>query len=362
MPVIKVKSKEVKIKVPLTTLRIEPTTQSKTVEPSIEEQLITPDEGIFALSSVTVNPIPDEYIIPSGEIKIIENGEYDITNKATAKVEVPEPTGTLEIKANGVYNVKDKEFADVNVPEKKLGIKTITKNGIYKASDDNLDGYSKVNVETSGVDINDYFTAKQRDLGSNYIKSTIKRLPSFVYELLNGYKWNYRGLFAYMSNLEEVELFDMTGSYSARNMFASCSSLKELPAYDFSNISDCYTMCHTCSSLTTIPKLNCVKIQDFTYAFSYCKSLTTLGGFENLGQAYLTTQNENYAPYQLKLDDSPKLTYESLMNVINNLYDIATAGVKPQQLILGSTNLAKLTSEEGQQALANATAKGWTVS
>ena len=36
MPVIKVKSKEVKIKVPLTTLRIEPTTQTKTVEPSIE--------------------------------------------------------------------------------------------------------------------------------------------------------------------------------------------------------------------------------------------------------------------------------------------------------------------------------------
>ena len=39
MPVIKVKSKEVKIKVPLTALRIEPTTQSKTVEPSIEEQI-----------------------------------------------------------------------------------------------------------------------------------------------------------------------------------------------------------------------------------------------------------------------------------------------------------------------------------
>ena len=209
-----------------------------------------------------------------------------------------------------------------------------------------------------GVDINDYFTAKQRDLGTNYIKSTIKRLPSFVYELLNGYKWNYRDLFAYMSNLEEVELFDMTGSYSARNMFASCSSLKELPAYDFSNISDCYTMCHTCSSLTTIPKLNCVKIVDFTYAFSNCHSLTTLGGFENLGQAYLTTKNENYAPYRLMLDDSPKLTYESLMNVINNLYDIATAGVKPQQLIIGATNLAKLTEEE----IKIATDKGWTVS
>ena len=60
MPVIKVKSKEVKIKVPITTLRIEPTTQTKTVEPSIEEQTIIPDKGIFALSSVTVNPVTSE--------------------------------------------------------------------------------------------------------------------------------------------------------------------------------------------------------------------------------------------------------------------------------------------------------------
>ena len=46
------------------------------------------------------------------------------------------------------------------------------------------------------------------------------------------------------------------------------------------------------------------------------------------------------------------------MNVINNLYDIASAGVKPQQLVLGSENLAKLTAEE----IKIATDKGWTVS
>ena len=46
------------------------------------------------------------------------------------------------------------------------------------------------------------------------------------------------------------------------------------------------------------------------------------------------------------------------MNVINNLYDIATKGCNAQLLYLGSTNLAKLSAEE----IAIATNKGWTVS
>ncbi|MDD7754008.1 MAG: hypothetical protein PUJ51_05820, partial [Clostridiales bacterium] len=62
--------------------------------------------------------------------------------------------------------------------------------------------------------------------------------------------------------------------------------------------------------------------------------------------------------YSLKFQQSYNLTHDSLMNVINNLYDIKTKGVKPQQLILGSGNLAKLSEEE----LAIAQNKGWSVS
>ena len=87
-----------------------------------------------------------------------------------------------------------------------------------------------------------------------------------------------------------------------------------------------------------------------------------MGGFQNLGQAYKTTQSANYAYYKLDLSKQTKLTEQSLINVLNNLYDIATKGCKVQQVILGSTNLAKLVSEEGQQALTNAQTKGWTVS
>lgn len=42
-------------------------------------------------------PIPDEYIIPSGVERIEQNGEYDIKDKASVIVEVPEPSIPQEI-------------------------------------------------------------------------------------------------------------------------------------------------------------------------------------------------------------------------------------------------------------------------
>ena len=89
-----------------------------------------------------------------------------------------------------------------------------------------------------------------------------------------------------------------------------------------------------------------------------CNSLKNLGGFENLGMAYETSQSANYSDYTLDLRDSKNLTHESLMNVINNLYDIKTKGCNAQRLILETTNINKLTSEE----IAIATEKGFSVS
>ena len=76
----------------------------------------------------------------------------------------------------------------------------------------------------------------------------------------------------------------------------------------------------------------------------------------------MTSQRANYDYYKLVLTSSTKLTEQSIINILNNLYDIATKGCNAQQVVLGSTNLAKLTSEEGQTALNNAQAKAWTIS
>ena len=103
---------------------IEPVTQEIVIEPTFENVIKTPDEGFTGFSKVTFKSIPEEYIIPTGEIEITENGSYDVVEKAVA---------------------------NVNVPEKVLGTKIIDKNGTYNAIDDALDGYSSVEVGTVSV-------------------------------------------------------------------------------------------------------------------------------------------------------------------------------------------------------------------
>ena len=273
--------------------------QEKETTPTKEIQQIIADQQYDGLSKVVVNAIPDEYIIPSGEIEFNQNGTYDVTDKINAIV---------------------------NIPEKKLGSKTITKNGTYKASDDDLDGYSEVEVETSGVDINDYYLTS----GSyNDIRKYIKTIP----------------------------LLDTSNVTDMHSMFYGCKNLISIPQLDTSKVTYMYNMFNGCKSLTTIPQLDTSNVIGVDSMLSRCTSLTTLGGFQNLGMAYSTTASANYGNYRLDLSVCTKLTHDSLMNVINGLYDIKSKGCNAQQLILGSTNLAKLTAEE----VAIATNKGFNV-
>ena len=92
--------------------------------------------------------------------------------------------------------------------------------------------------------------------------------------------------------------------------------------------------------------------------------LTNLIFGTNLGKGY-TQKTSNLNEYCCGLSFVSLLNHESLMDVINKLYDlnltydVANGGtLYTQQLMLGSTNLAKLTPEE----IAIATNKGWTVS
>lgn len=389
---------------------ITPTTQEKTITPTKEEQIVLPDGDIFALSKVTVEKIPDEYIVPRGTLDISENGTYDVTEKTSANVNVQPPLQAKATTENGTIT-PDKDYyglssVEVNVPVYTLGTKRITANGVYNATDDGLDGYSKVEVETSGADLNEYFnTTITNSNASNYYRDKmLKKIPtitvdkstttlgtSFSYcpvseiniigdtsNVTSMYQaYYYAGIkkaplidtsnvttfyqcHNYNTKLEELPLYDMGNNTSLQNYCANSSKIKIFPKYNTSKVTTFQYMLNGCTGLERIEEIDGSSAINVSYCFSNlagARNLTYFGGFKNLGMAYLTTTGANNTYYGLDLYYCNYLTHESLMNVINGLYDIASKGCNTQQLKLHTTQRALLSDED----IAIATNKGWTV-
>lgn len=164
-------------------------------------------------------------------------------------------------------------------------------------------------------------------------------------------------MFSVCKNLEEIPLLDTSNVTNMHEMFGNCELLRTIPELNTVSVSSMPSMFINCSSIKDIPLLEASSVTNVWQIFDGCELLENLGGLKNLGQAYSTTMTANDGWYSLVLSKCPLLTHDSLMNVINNLYDIKSKGVKPQTLQLGDTNKAKLTAEE----IAIATNKGWNV-
>lgn len=155
--------------------------------------------------------------------------------------------------------------------------------------------------------------------------------------------------------------FDTSAVNSFADTFANCSSITnlDLSCFNTNNILSLSEMFLGCSNLVDLNmiNLNMEKVTDINYMFDGCTKLTNLQFPKNLGRGYLTTQNANYQKYSLDLRNSKLLTHESLLSILNNVYDIKSHGVAEQSIKLSSESLAKLTADE----IAIATNKGWTV-
>lgn len=66
-----------------------PTSEEKTVTPTTYDQEITPSDADY-LKKVTVEKIPSNYIIPTGEQTYNENGEFDVTSIKKAIIAIPD--------------------------------------------------------------------------------------------------------------------------------------------------------------------------------------------------------------------------------------------------------------------------------
>lgn len=253
---------------------------------------------------------------------------------------------------------------------------------------------------SGGVKIEEYFETAPKN-GNTKINHLIKRVPEIdTSNLTSGYC-----LFQDCSKLTSIPWFNTSNMTAGNYMFSQCSLLETVPEIDTSNMIQIDAMFQGCRSLTAIPQINTQNVENFNGLFNncsnltsvpaldtskatnigymftlctklkstfeinaskvtnvagfvnYCSSLTEIGPLVNLGEAYSTSSSENAWGYSLDLSYCKSLSHDSLVNLFNNLYDIASKGCNKQKINLGTENLAKLTQEE----IAIATNKGWNV-
>ena len=355
------------------------------------------------LSGQPVGESGDAYNAVSTVATMAENGELPIQN-------TPELDSVqVDITANGSYEYLPSAYgldgfsgftANVNVPDKsRLGVKSvnISENGHqeFHAIDFDLDGFSTfgidVNVPTSGggtkIDV--------AELGLKFSRSTFSTVPD-IFDFTNvNSMWymfsdcinlttipqldtsrvnNMSQMFNGCKKLQSIPLLNTSNVNNMIGMFDGCESLTTIPQMDTSNVTNMCSMFYSCKSLTTIPQLDTSKVSSMLSMFRECDALesiplldcgkvtdasplinpsyygdhiylTDMGGFKNIKVSF-------------DIQRAPNLTVQSLMNVINNLYDfVGNGSTTTKTLTLGTTNLNKLTDE--QKAVA--TNKGWTL-
>lgn len=160
---------------------------------------------------------------------------------------------------------------------------------------------------------------------------------------------NMGHMFSGCTSLTSIPQMDTRSAIATDSMFSDCINLTTIPPMVTSNVTSMFEMFHSCKSLTSIPLLDCSSV---TYplgplGYSTLNELTDLGGFKDLKVSW-----DRYF-----LDRVPNATVESLMNVINNLYDLIANGLSGRTLSFGTTNLNKLTDEQKAVAIN----KGWTL-
>lgn len=214
---------------------VEPTTQEKTATPTTSEQVILPDEDVFALSKVTINPIPSEYVIPSG---------------------------TLNISDNGTYNVKDKEYANVSFNEwQQYGF---TSEPEFITRMKNKCTYIQENYDTSITSWSSKWGSETNFFIMPYVDSS---------NVTNMYRAFYNA-----SALQSVALFDTTNVTNVQQMFSGCSNLQDVPNFNLSNCTSYGSMFYNCKSLTTAPQLT-IRVggaNNLNSMFSQCTNLVNV--------------------------------------------------------------------------------------
>ena len=205
-------------------------------------------------------------------------------------------------------------------------------------------------------------------------------------------------LYSGNTSIEEVVGIDISNAKDLSYMFYGCTNLKKIEFVGIckntitnftQTFRECYALeeltlqninfakstratmtFYSCNKLKKVTFINCdfSNITTFSQFFAYCSSLENIDGeidllnSTNVGSIFQNSPNVKEMKLKnlkasLDISNLSKLSYDSLLYLLNNVQTVSNLTLK-----IGTTNLEKLNAtEEGNQAILNATNKGWTV-
>lgn len=273
------------------------------------------------ITKITYNgvEIPLDGMTPTGTIEITENGTHDVTEYASANVNVPipdgyiQPNGNLDVTENGDYDVTQYASVSVNISDSPLedGFVTHTLAGDYSNNRVTTVGYGTFynNTVLTGIDMPNVTSI------GNYAFSGCSNLVSVNMPLLTnagGSAFNGFGV----ENVYFPELTTM-GTYTfgntAKNKTINLPKLKIVQSNGFRQNTGCtrldlgectnvyaYGFFNMYALTTLIIRTNSVATLANTNAFSGCNALTGIYVPDNLVDSYKAATNWNTYAAQIK--------------------------------------------------------------
>lgn len=324
-------------------------------------------------------------ITENGLDVVVPDAGYDGLSTVYVKTYVSEPSGMKDFSVLGYdeeLNISLNEGIDADIAYSKE---------LYDAwNPDNTSAYQLFENDKQLVYAPEIDTSNVTDFGRLFYNcENLKYVPSLITNNVTT-MWS---MFQDCITLTEIDtnLWNTSNCKNFSNMCRNCLNLGEIGDFDTSAATQISYLFYCCTNLKILPKISVKSMPsscftNLTSSGAYliggsgeflptnirtfkgivdCEHITSWGGTSNGNPFRQVTNLKDIQEMgtirgaNFNLSYCNNLTVESLMVVINALYDfVGNGSTSTQSIKLGSTNLAKLSDE--QKAIA--TAKGWTLS